>query len=104
MNVGPTLFVHNASQMALLQLICSLISMRLISMIPMAISQPTCDPSVPSPVVIAVRNVTLAGQVIRRGAELSPGTPPQSLAFGLLPYATVDSFDRASQEIETNIP
>lgn len=87
MIVGPALFVHYASQMPPLLLLWNFISM-----ISVATSQRTCDPSVPSPVVIAVRNVTLAGQVFRRGAELAPGTPPQSLAFGLLPYVTIDSF------------
>ena len=67
--------------MALLRLFYTLIPF-----ISKSIAQSTCDSSVPSPIVVAVRNVTLDGEVLRRGVALSPGTPPQNLAFGFLPY------------------
>ena len=42
-----------------------------------------CIPQQSPPVKIAVRNVTLPGQLVGRGAAVSVGSPPQALAFEL---------------------
>ena len=36
---------------------------------------------IPSPIIIPIRNVTLAARVVKRGVALSVGSPPQNLAF-----------------------
>jgi hypothetical protein len=45
-----------------------------------------CDAAVQSPISLPVRNVTLAGQNIRRGLEVQLGTPPQLLAVAISRY------------------
>lgn len=49
-------------------------------------SQSDCPSQPPRPVLVPIRNVTVADGVIRRGAALSLGTQPQDLAFEVLGY------------------
>lgn len=46
----------------------------------------SCDPSVQPPLVIPIHNVSLQAPVVRRGAAVSIGTPPQTFAFSIDPY------------------
>lgn len=49
-------------------------------------SQSECPSQTHRPVLVPIRNVTVADGVIRRGAALSLGTQPQELAFEVLGY------------------
>lgn len=49
-------------------------------------SQSSCRSEQPQPLLVSIRNVTLANQVLRRGVALSFGTPPQDLAFNIVSY------------------
>lgn len=49
-------------------------------------SQSDCPSQPPRPVLVPIRNVTVADGVIRRGAALSLGTQAQDLAFEVLGY------------------
>ncbi|MCJ1419420.1 hypothetical protein MMC32_005775 [Xylographa parallela] len=54
-------------------------------------SQSTCSPKLIAPLVLPVRNVTLASQEVYRGIPLSVGTPLQNLAFLLDSLASNDT-------------
>ena len=55
--------------------------------LPFAVSsRSSCRSELPQPLVVPIRNVTLANQVLRRGVALSFGTPPQDLAFNIVSY------------------
>lgn len=58
----------------------------LLALLSVASAQLMCDPSVLSPIVSSIRNVTLQWGILRRGIAFSLGTPPQPLAFYLQLY------------------
>lgn len=74
------LFVNS---MACPSSLLSLISIALI--LPFVRSQ-SCDPTIKGPISVPIRNVSLESPVVRRGAAVSIGTPPQTLAFHIDPY------------------
>lgn len=50
-------------------------------------SAQSCLPHAPTPLAIPIRNVTMQGSnSVRRGAAISFGSPPQTLAFEISPY------------------
>lgn len=57
-----------------------------LALLSIASAQSICDPSVASPIVSSIRNVTLQWGILRRGIAFSLGTPPQPLAFDLQLY------------------
>lgn len=46
----------------------------------------SCSSPLKLPVEIPIRNITLAGNLMRRGAALSVGSPPQNLAFDFIEF------------------
>lgn len=46
-------------------------------------AQDSCNPRIPEPLSIPIRNVSLPSNKARRGVALSIGSPPQPLAFDI---------------------